>query len=395
MYEESLLEEFDWRRENDFEDMNYEEMKQAATLNKENYPETYKRVMGYAKGGEVDYGKARRRLESLGLSTDAGDRNVIIDEVRDGFGIDCSEVIRASSDDDVYVAVDGLLQDYGAYAQQDEEYAKGGKTKKKMWLAKERGGEEFVLEAPNKKEAEEDASMYGGYIVREIKNFKENPDGSVEYAKGGEVDVYGSVDEKDWDKYKDNIMGYSIDETNYHDNPRIGGQYNINIRIEKKDLEKLQGYMDIMETQEVQYAKGGEVGKTYQIKGADVTFYEDSYEEGEQEQFHSYYLGENDFPYKTEFSSKKDLFDTLNDFVSYADMKEEDFYVDEDTIQTSALVKYKKDSDWDEFSAPTEKEKELWKEGKMKLYSAQFVFPYEVYKKEKLEFSKGGKNKNV
>ena len=113
--------------------------------------------MGYAKGGEVDYGKARRRLESLGLSTDAGDRNVIIDEVRDGFGIDCSEVIRASSDDDVYVAVDGLLQDYGAYAQQDEEYAKGGKTKKKMWLAKERGGEEFVLEAPNKKEAEEDA----------------------------------------------------------------------------------------------------------------------------------------------------------------------------------------------------------------------------------------------
>ena len=137
----------------------------------------------------------------------------------DGFGIDCSEVIRASSDDDIYVAVDGLLQDYGAYAQQDEEYAKGGKTKKKMWLAKERGGEEFVLEAPNKKEAEEDASMYGGYIVREIKNFKENPDGSVEYAKGGEVDVYGSVDEKDWDKYKDNIMGYSIDETNYHDNP--------------------------------------------------------------------------------------------------------------------------------------------------------------------------------
>jgi hypothetical protein len=79
----------------------------------------------YARGGEVDYGKARRRLESLGLSTDAGDRNVIIDEVRDGFGIDCEEVIRASSDDDIYVAVDGLLQDYGAYSQgADEEYAK-------------------------------------------------------------------------------------------------------------------------------------------------------------------------------------------------------------------------------------------------------------------------------
>ena len=137
--------------------------------------------------------------------------------------------------------------------------------------------------------------------------------------------------------------------------------------------------------------EGGEVGKTYQIKGADVTFYEDSYEEGEQDQFHSYYLGENDFPYKTKFTNKKDLFETLNDFVSYADMKEEDFYVDEDTIQTSALVKHEKGSDWDEFSAPTEKEKELWKKGEMKLYSAQFVFPYEVYKKEKLEFAKGGK----
>lgn len=136
--------------------------------------------------------------------------------------------------------------------------------------------------------------------------------------------------------------------------------------------------------------KGGEVGKTYQIKGADVRFYEDNYEEGEKDQFHSYYLGENDFPYKTKFSNKKDLFETLNDFVSYADMKEEDFYVDEDTIQTSAIVKHEKGSDWDEFSAPTEKEKELWKKGEMKLYSAQFVFPYEVYKKEKLEFADGG-----
>ena len=143
------------------------------------------------------------------------------------------------------------------------------------------------------------------------------------------------------------------------------------------------------------YAKGGEVGKTYEIKGADVTFYEDSYEEGEQDQFHSYYLGENDFPYKTKFSNKKDLFITLNAFVSYAYMKEEDFYVDEDTIQTSVLVKHEKGSDWDEFSAPTEKEKELWKKGEMKLYSAQFVFPYEVYKKEKLEFEKGGQTDDV
>ena len=166
---------------------------------------------------------------------------------------------------------------------------------------------------------------------------------------------------------------------------------------------KKREYFDVSELKVVKYdwdkdkyyAEGGEVGKTYEIKGADVAFYEDSYEEGEQDQFHSYYLGENDFPYKTKFSNKKDLFETLNDFVSYADMKEEDFYVDEDTIQTSALVKHEKGSDWDEFSAPTEKEKELWKKGEMKLYSAQFVFPYEVYKKEKLEFAKGGKIDNT
>jgi hypothetical protein len=139
------------------------------------------------------------------------------------------------------------------------------------------------------------------------------------------------------------------------------------------------------------YAHGGEVGKTYEIKGVDVTYYEDSYEEGELDQFHSYYLGQSDFPYKTEFSSKKDLFDTLNEFISYGDFSESDFFVDEDTIQTSALVKFEKDSDWDEFSAPTEKEKELWRKGKMKLYSAHFVFPYEVYKKEKIDFAKGGK----
>jgi hypothetical protein len=139
------------------------------------------------------------------------------------------------------------------------------------------------------------------------------------------------------------------------------------------------------------FANGGGVdGKTYEIKGADVTFYEDSYADGELDQFHSYYLNQTEFPYKTKFSSKQELFDTLNEFISYADLKEDDFSIDEDTIQTSALVKYEKGSDWDEFSAPTKEEIELWKKGKMKLYSAQFVFPYEVYRKEKLEFAKGG-----
>ena len=222
-------------------------------------------------------------------------------------------------------------------------------------------------------------------------------DGMVEY--GRTIDTKTS--EKTIEKYAD-----SLEDVNYHtlakplfdlevamsgDKEKIKRHFLVNFRrtLSKQLVEF--GDKPLTTDEIYFFEKGGEVGKTYQIKGADVTFYEDSYEEGEQDQFHSYYLDENDFPYKTKFSNKKDLFETLNDFVSYADMKEEDFYVDEDTIQTSALVKHEKGSDWDEFSAPTEKEKELWKKGEMKLYSAQFVFPYEVYKKEKLEFAKGGK----
>jgi hypothetical protein len=226
-------------------------------------------------------------------------------------------------------------------------------------------------------------------------------DGMVEYGKT--IDMDTSV--KTVEKYAD-----SLEDVNYHTLAKPLFDLEVAMSGDKEKIKKhfLVNYRRTLSKQLVEFgdeplstdeiyffAKGGEVGKTYQIKGADVTFYEDSYEEGEQDQFHSYYLGENDFPYKTKFSNKKDLFETLNDFVSYADMKEEDFYVDEDTIQTSALVKHEKGSDWDEFSAPTEKEKELWKKGEMKLYSAQFVFPYEVYKKEKLEFAKGGETATV
>jgi arsenate reductase-like glutaredoxin family protein len=217
-----------------------------------------------------------------------------------------------------------------------------------------------------------------GGIYKTVQDAKKQ---KAKFAKGGFItfsdgykfqEVSKSFAEKNWDKIE--IYGINISEESE------------GLIDSKNDIEDY----DNFGIEHEDYAKGGEVGKTYQIKGADVTFYEDSYEEGEQDQFHSYYLGENDFPYKTKFTNKKDLFETLNDFVSYADMKEEDFYVDEDTIQTSALVKHEKGSDWDEFSAPTEKEIELWKKGEIKLYSAQFLFPYEVYKKEKLEFAKGG-----
>ena len=139
------------------------------------------------------------------------------------------------------------------------------------------------------------------------------------------------------------------------------------------------------------YAKGGSVGeKTYKIKGVSVDYYEDDYEQGEGDLFHDYHLNSSEFPYETKFSNKKDFLDTIKEYVTYADLKDEDLYIDDDSIQTSALVKFEKGSDWDEFSAPTESEKELWKKGEMKLYVANFWFPFEVYKKEKLDFAKGG-----
>jgi hypothetical protein len=79
--------------------------------------------------GEIDYGEIREKLQSLDLPTDAGDRTELVEKITERYGIDCSEVIRASSDDDVYVAVDGLLRDYGIYATEGNTYAKGGRTK--------------------------------------------------------------------------------------------------------------------------------------------------------------------------------------------------------------------------------------------------------------------------
>tara|TARA_Y100000034_G_scaffold135126_1_gene205798 strand:- start:140 stop:541 length:402 start_codon:yes stop_codon:yes gene_type:complete len=127
--------------------------------------------------------------------------------------------------------------------------------------------------------------------------------------------------------------------------------------------------------------------KTYEIKSVHCSYNEDSYEDGELGHFHSYYLNSSEFPYETTFSNKKDLFKVLSEFVGYGtNYSENDFFVDENSIHTDVLVKYKKDSDWDEFSEPTNEEKELWKKGEMKLYNAHFTFTYEVYKKEILEF---------
>ena len=123
----------------------------------------------------------------------------------------------------------------------------------------------------------------------------------------------------------------------------------------------------------------------YEIKSVSVDYFEDSYENGQQEErFHSYFLNEYEFPLKTKHSSKKELIETFNDYISYAKITEDDIEIYEDYIDISCVVKYTKNSDWDEFSAPSEEDLKLLRKGEIKLYDAMFSFHCEAYKKEKL-----------
>lgn len=127
------------------------------------------------------------------------------------------------------------------------------------------------------------------------------------------------------------------------------------------------------------------IEKVYEIKGVNVHYYEDSVEYGQSDAlFHSYYLNSMQFPYDTKHISKAELLNTLNEFISYRDVKDEEFEIYGHCIEASAIVKFNKNSDWDEFSAPTKEDRLLWKQGEMKLYVVHFQFHCEAYKKEKL-----------
>jgi hypothetical protein len=105
----------------------------------------------------------------------AGGRTELVEEIYNRYGIDSSEVIRALSDDDVYVAVDGVLRDYGIYAESGEEFAKGGL----VYLYY--GGEEHdeVAKASSEEEANEIAMKKGAEHWEYVE----------EFAKGGRVNL--------------------------------------------------------------------------------------------------------------------------------------------------------------------------------------------------------------
>ena len=155
----------------------------------------------YARGGEIDYGEIREKLRSLDLPTDAGDRTELVEQITERYGIDCSEVIRASSDDDVYVAVDGLLRDYGIYAQGGEEYAKGGMIDKdiakfkKQLISKEKSrglyenfGQKEVSKIKDKYDSYErdDMGVQNATKIQDFSDWASGYDGT-RYARGGSV----------------------------------------------------------------------------------------------------------------------------------------------------------------------------------------------------------------
>lgn len=55
------------------------------------------------------------------------------------------------------------------------------KVQEKLWEAKEYGGVKFVFDSPNKKQAKEDAAMWGAELIREIKEYTVNNNGSISY----------------------------------------------------------------------------------------------------------------------------------------------------------------------------------------------------------------------
>jgi hypothetical protein len=69
------------------------------------------------------------------------------------------------------------------------------------------------------------------------------------------LDIYGSVSDEIWKLYKDTVLNkYSIDGINQHDNEcRISSSddWNVNIRILKEDLWRLEPLFKCLETKEV------------------------------------------------------------------------------------------------------------------------------------------------
>ena len=379
-----------------------------------NMQKKYVKGGSMAKGGEIIEVKGFGKYQKIDGEIEIGDmaisENGMLNEYVD-------------EDDDLY-----FINETHTKVIPIEEYAGGGEIGKKEWVKKflsEQDEDGIKMTMENVwGDSDELWEMSKKQIISEV---MKNEKGEIDniymnyygYAKGGSMASGGEIEKVvnhngEWKIYYGksdwgNPMHLSTNRGDIHrditfptkqsaqkflkssDDEQGRYAHNFMVKVFKDEGWSVDSVSDSYSKGGSTYAEGGEVGKTYQIKGVEVLYHEDSYEQGELDHFHSYYLNSSEFPYETKFSNKKDLFKTLSEFVGYGtDYSENDFHVEEDEnqIETDVLVKYKKDSDWDEFSEPSEADKNLWKKGKMKLYNAHFTFTYEVYKKEKMDFAK-------
>ena len=144
------------------------------------------------------------------------------------------------------------------------------------------------------------------------------------------------------------------------------------------------------------FAKGGNVedGKVYELKAYFVDVEKDSYDEGVLDSVHSWDSSDMGNYEMKKFNSKQDLYNALSKII-YRDTdkypKKEFYGMDEDsdgnvTLTYDTMCAYKNDV----YVEPTSLEVDLWKQGEMELFNVRHFFVVDVYKKERLEFAKGG-----
>lgn len=118
-----------------------------------------------------------------------------------------------------------------------------------------------------------------------------------------------------------------------------------------------------------------EPSKTYLLKSVDVEIHEDDYEQGELGHVNSW--SEN---IGKQFKTKQELIAYISkNYVYGATESDFEYEPDNDTLYTDSLVD-------EDNSQATDSQKAQWKQGKLKLYNAHYMFDVEVFTKTKADF---------
>ena len=266
-------------------------------------------------------------------------------------------------------------------------YSKGGKTPKYNYSIPflkfykeffEEEGEKFTLQEVNDKLIEDRIQEYdikakGGKVKKDI---------MLEHDNGM---TYTFITQKEADILEDKGLA-SFDPINEN--------YEYNSNFDNSDwesFEKQLGYLPMAQT----YAKGGMTGKkTYLLERYFVDVYEDSYEEGEQELVHNWNSRDMQDANR-EFPNKEALLNYLKDIIESQvtgqyELKDDFFDINDMgdgkvIINTSVMAKYD-NRGYGDYIYPTQEEKDMWKKAEQTLFSVNYSFSVEVYKKTNLSF---------